>query len=127
VVASAFKEDAQRQTLPVDQIPEGWMASKSDADRRAYADEAGRAELVLWNGPMGVFEMKPFAAGTLAMAARARGQPGHFDRGRWRQRGRHHTDGPGGRMTNVSTGGGASLEFLSGKPLPGVACLSEQA
>ena len=73
----------------------GWASTSARSTARAFADEAGRAKLVLWNGPMGVFEMEPFAEGTLAMAQRAGRQHGHHDRGRRRQRRGGHADGPG--------------------------------
>ena len=69
VVAAAFKEDAERKVLPADQIPEGWMGLDIGPQSAAsYAAEVRAARLVIWNGPMGVFEMKPFAEGTLAVA-----------------------------------------------------------
>ena len=83
------------RTLPVAEIPDGWMGLDiGPQTARAFADEAGRAKLVLWNGPMGVFEMEPFAEGTLAVARGARRQPRHHDRRRRRQRRRGHADGP---------------------------------
>jgi len=126
VVAAAFKEDAERKVLPIDQIPDGWMGLDiGPATARAYAEEAGRAKLVLWNGPMGVFEMKPFAQGTLAMAKALAESPGTSIVGGGDSVAAITQMGLADRIDHVSTGGGASLEFLSGKPLPGVACLED--
>ena len=126
VVAAAFKEDAERQTLPVAETPAGWMGLDiGPQTARAFADEAGRAKLVLWNGPMGVFEMAPFAEGTLAMARALADSPGTSIVGGGDSVAAVTQMGLADKIDHVSTGGGASLEFLSGEPLPGVACLGE--
>jgi len=126
VVAAAFKEDAERQTLPVAETPAGWMGLDiGPQTARAFADEAGRAKLVLWNGPMGVFEMAPFAEGTLAMARALADSPGTSIVGGGDSVAAVTQMGLADKIDHVSTGGGASLEFLSGEPLPGVACLRE--
>jgi phosphoglycerate kinase len=126
VVAAAFKEDAEHKVLPVDQIPDGWMGLDiGPATARAYAEEAGRAQLVLWNGPMGVFEMKPFAQGTLAMAEALAASPGTSIVGGGDSVAAVTQMTLADKIDHVSTGGGASLEFLSGKPLPGVQCLED--
>jgi phosphoglycerate kinase len=126
VVAAGFKEDAEHRTLPIDQVPDGWMGLDiGPQTAKAYADEAGRAKLVLWNGPMGVFEMKPFAAGTLAMAQALAESPGTSIVGGGDSVAAVTQMGLAEKIDHVSTGGGASLEFLSGKPLPGVACLED--
>ena len=126
VVAAAFKEDAERQTLPVAETPAGWMGLDiGPQTARAFADEAGRAKLVLWNGPMGVFEMAPFAEGTLAMARALADSPGTSIVGGGDSVAAVTQMGLADRIDHVSTGGGASLEFLAGDPLPGVTCLQE--
>jgi phosphoglycerate kinase len=126
VVAAAFKEDAERRTLPVAETPEGWMGLDiGPQTARAFADEAGKAKLVLWNGPMGVFEMAPFAEGTLAMARALAASPGTSIVGGGDSVAAVTQMGLADKIDHVSTGGGASLEFLSGEPLPGVACLRE--
>jgi phosphoglycerate kinase len=126
VVAAAFTEDAERQTLPVAETPAGWMGLDiGPQTARAFADEAGRAKLVLWNGPMGVFEMAPFAQGTLAMAQALAESPGTSIVGGGDSVAAVTQMGLADKIDHVSTGGGASLEFLSGEPLPGVACLRE--
>jgi phosphoglycerate kinase len=126
VVAAAFKEDAERKTLPVAETPPGWMGLDiGPQTARAFAEEAGRAKLVLWNGPMGVFEMAPFAEGTLAMARALADSPGTSIVGGGDSVAAVTQMGLADKIDHVSTGGGASLEFLSGEPLPGVACLRE--
>jgi phosphoglycerate kinase len=126
VVAAAFKEDAEHQTLPIDQIPEGWMGLDiGPQSARAYAEEAGRAQLVVWNGPMGVFEMKPFSQGTLAMARALAESPGTSIVGGGDSVAAVTQMGLADKIDHVSTGGGASLEFLAGDPLPGVVCLQD--
>jgi phosphoglycerate kinase len=127
VVASAFKEDAERRTLPADQVPEGWMGLDiGPATARAFAEEAKRARIVLWNGPMGVFEMKPFAEGTLAVARALAESDGTSVVGGGDSVAAITQMGLADRIDHVSTGGGASLEFLAGQPLPGVACLEDR-
>jgi phosphoglycerate kinase len=126
VVAAAFKEDAELKTLPVAETPPGWMGLDiGPQTARAFAEEAGRAKLVLWNGPMGVFEMAPFAEGTLAMARALADSPGTSIVGGGDSVAAVTQMGLADKIDHVSTGGGASLEFLSGEPLPGVACLRE--
>jgi phosphoglycerate kinase len=126
VVASAFREDAERRTLPVSEVPAGWMGLDiGPKTAAAFAEKAGAARIVLWNGPMGVFEMKPFAEGTLAMARALADSPGTSIVGGGDSVAAVTQMGLAGKIDHVSTGGGASLEFLAGDVLPGVACLEE--
>jgi len=126
VVASAFKEDAERKTLPVDQIPADWMGLDiGPATIAAYTDTVRPAKLVFWNGPMGVFEMKPFAEGTLAMARALADSGGTSIVGGGDSVAAVTQMGLADKIDHVSTGGGASLEFLGGDELPGVACLED--
>jgi phosphoglycerate kinase len=100
----------------------GW-ASTSARDRGRYADEAGRARTLFWNGPMGVFEVAAFANGHRRGRARGGRQLRH-ERGRRRRLARRDQQlGLGDRITHLSTGGGASLEYVQGLELPGVAAL----
>jgi phosphoglycerate kinase len=126
VVASAFKADAETKTLPVGEIPDGWMGldigPKTSA---AFAARAAAAKIALWNGPMGVFEMKPFAQGTLAMAQALADSKGTSIVGGGDSVAAVTQMGLADKIDHVSTGGGASLEFLAGDPLPGVACLQD--
>jgi 3-phosphoglycerate kinase len=126
VVAPALKEDVERKTVPVTEIPDGWMGLDiGPLTIQAYAEELRRARLVLWNGPMGVFELAPFAAGTRAMAQALADSPGTSIVGGGDSVAAVTQMGLADRIDHVSTGGGASLEFLSGDPLPGVACLDD--
>jgi phosphoglycerate kinase len=124
VVASAFKADAEKKTLPASEIPEGWMGLDiGPATQQAYAREAAAAKIVLWNGPMGVFEMEPFAQGTLAVARALAECQGTTIVGGGDSVAAVTQMGLADKIDHVSTGGGASLEFLAGDELPGVACL----
>ena len=127
VIADAFSEEANTRTVAAGEIPDGWQGLDiGEATRELFAQEIRNAATVVWNGPMGVFEMKKFAAGTEAVAkalaesdaitiiggddsAAAAAQLGYAD-----------------RISHISTGGGASLEFLEGLVLPGIACLEDK-
>jgi phosphoglycerate kinase len=126
VVASAFDANAERKTLPVSEIPEGWMGLDiGPRTAEAYAREIHGAEIVFWNGPMGVFEMSPFAQGTLAMAKAMAEAPGTTIVGGGDSVAALTQMGLADKIDHVSTGGGASLEFLAGDALPGVVCLDD--
>jgi phosphoglycerate kinase len=128
VAAAAFKADAERRTLPARELPDGWMGLDiGPATARAYAERVRGAKLALWNGPMGVFEMEPFAAGTLAMARALAECDGTTIVGGGDSVAAVTQMGLAEKIDHVSTGGGASLEFLGGEPLPGVACLDDAA
>jgi phosphoglycerate kinase len=126
IVASAFKADAERRVLPVTETPEGFMGLDiGPKTAAAFAETARAAKIVLWNGPMGVFEMAPFAEGTLAMARALADSPGASIVGGGDSVAAVTQMGLADKIDHVSTGGGAALEFLAGDPLPGVACLRE--
>jgi phosphoglycerate kinase len=128
VVAAAFNEDAERKTLSVDQIPADWMGLDiGPATIAAYTEIVRPAKLVFWNGPMGVFEMKAFAPGTLAMAQALAESGGTSIVGGGDSVAAVTQMGLADQIDHVSTGGGASLEFLGGEELPGVACLEDAA
>lgn len=127
VVAPELREGITTQVVPRDRIAPGWAVYDIDpATVKAYATEIMAAGTVVWNGPMGVFEVRGFDQGTLGIAhamaeATARGTVtvvGGGDSAAALARA-----GLTDRVTHLSTGGGASLEFLEGKPLPGVAAL----
>ena len=128
VVAAAFKEDAEHKTLPAAEVPEGWMGlDVGPRTAAAFGEEIRRAKLVLWNGPMGVFEMKPFSQGTLAVARAMADCQGTTIVGGGDSVAAVTHMGLSDKIDHVSTGGGASLEFLAGDPLPGVACLQDKS
>ena len=128
VAADAFKEDADCAITLDQNIPAGRMALDIGPETVAvYAGEIRAAKTLLWNGPMGVFEMAPFASGTLTMAEELAdvADAGAFVLvGGGDSVAAVNKAGVVSRMSHVSTGGGASLEFLSGLELPGVAALS---
>jgi phosphoglycerate kinase len=126
VVASAFKADAEKRAAPSDEVPEGWMGLDiGPATALAFAGSVRAAKLVVWNGPMGVFEMAPFAEGTLAMARALADCKGTTIVGGGDSVAALAQSGLTSKIDHVSTGGGASLEFLGGSVLPGVACLED--
>jgi phosphoglycerate kinase len=129
VVARELKAGVETRTVNRDRIPEGW--SVYDIDPSTETDFAARIEhagTVVWNGPMGVFETPPFDHGTLAIAravAAATGNGAVTVVGGGDSAAAVAQAGLEDRITHVSTGGGASLEFLEGKTLPGIAALDE--
>lgn len=127
VLASEFKNDAETKTTEVRSIDENWMGLDiGPGSIASFVAEIGRAKTVLWNGPMGVFEMENFAAGTLAIAqalAKATKAGATTVVGGGDSVAALEKLGLADEMSHVSTGGGASLEFLEGKTLPGVAAL----
>ncbi len=126
VVASAFKADAETKTLPVTETPEGWMGLDIGPQTvAAFGHEIRKAALVLWNGPMGVFEMKPFSIGTFEVAKALADSKATTIVGGGDSVAALAESGLMDRITHVSTGGGASLEFLGGDALPGVECLDD--
>jgi phosphoglycerate kinase len=126
VVAKAFAADAEKKTLPASEIPDGWMGLDiGPATALAFGAEVRKAKIVLWNGPMGVFEMKPFAEGTLAVAQAMADSSATTIVGGGDSVAAITQMGLADQISHVSTGGGASLEFLAGDPLPGVVCLKD--
>lgn len=128
VVASEFKADADRKVVSVDAIPDGWMALDIGPESaKAFGNAIQDAMTVVWNGPMGVFEMEPFARGTFAVAQAMADSQGCTIVGGGDSVAAVEAAGLADKMTHVSTGGGASLEFLEGRELPGVTCLATKA
>jgi phosphoglycerate kinase len=126
VVADRFAADAETKVVPADAIPEGWMGLDIGPQTAAdYAARLGRARTIFWNGPMGVFEMAPFAAGTLAVANAVADSPAVSVVGGGDSLAAVNQAGVADRISHVSTGGGAALELIEGRTLPGVAALGE--
>lgn len=124
VVAREFKADAESQVTGVD-IPDGWMGLDiGPRTREAYAQRVRSARTVVWNGPMGVFEMEAFRAGTETVGRAVAECPGYCVVGGGDSVAAIGLLGLADRIDHISTGGGASLELLEGRTLPGIAALS---
>ena len=130
VIASEISPSAECAVTDGQQIPEGRMGLDIGPETVArYTEEIANAHTLLWNGPMGVFELEPFAAGTMALAeemARASDRGAFVLLGGGDSIAAANKAGVAARMSHLSTGGGASLEYLSGLELPGVAALHTQ-
>jgi phosphoglycerate kinase len=124
VAASAFAADADTQVVPFDGLPEGWLGLDIGPLAAAeFASAVAEAKTVFWNGPMGVFEWPRFAEGTFAVARAVADSGGYTVVGGGDSVRAVHEAGVAERISWISTGGGASLEFLEGKELPGVAAI----
>ncbi|MCS7251919.1 MAG: phosphoglycerate kinase [Thermoflexus sp.] len=127
VIADAFAADAQARVVPIDQVPAGWRILDVGPQTVArYADEIRRAAFIVWNGPMGVFEFPRFAEGTFAIARAVAESGATSIVGGGDSVAAVHAAGVADHITHISTGGGASLEFLEGRTLPGIAVLAER-
>jgi phosphoglycerate kinase len=128
VVADRFAVDAETKVVSVDAIPDGWMGLDIGPETtELYAGRLASAQTVFWNGPMGVFELEPFARGTLAIAHAVADSEAVSVVGGGDSVAAVNVAGVADQITHVSTGGGAALELLEGKPLPGVAALEQPA
>ncbi len=130
VVADAFENEARQQVVGEQEIPEGWMGMDIGPQTAiSYGNIIKRARTVIWNGPMGVFEMENFSDGTLAVAealADATRTGSLTIVGGGDSAAAVRRAGLMEEISHVSTGGGACLEFLEGKELPGIACLTDR-
>ncbi|PBB06236.1 phosphoglycerate kinase [Salimicrobium humidisoli] len=127
IVADDFSEDANTKEVSIEEIPEDWEALDiGPKTRQTYADLVKDSKLIIWNGPMGVFEMDTFAGGTKAVAEALAGTEGYTVIGGGDSAAAVETFGYASDMDHVSTGGGASLEFMEGKELPGVTVLNDK-
>ena len=126
IAADKFDAAAATQVVGND-IPAGWMALDIGPETiKVYAAAIQGAKTVVWNGPMGCFEMKPFAAGTLGVCQAVAASGATSIIGGGDSVSAVNQSGLAAHMTHISTGGGASLEFLEGKELPGVAALNDK-
>lgn len=127
IIANDFAEDADTKIVSIDEIPADWEALDIGPEtRKAYGELVDESKLVIWNGPMGVFEMNPFAGGTKEVARALAETEGYTVIGGGDSAAAVEQFGYADKMDHISTGGGASLEFMEGKVLPGVDALSDK-
>ena len=126
-MADAFDADAKSQVVPAGEIPDGWMGLDIGPKTvELYTSAVADAGTVIWNGPMGVFEFPAFAKGTEAVAEALSKTDAITIVGGGDSAAAVEQLGYADKMTHISTGGGASLEFMEGKALPGVVCLLDK-
>jgi phosphoglycerate kinase len=126
IEADAFSADANTKEVG-DQIDEGWMALDIGPKTiELYCNEVAGAKTVVWNGPMGCFEMEPFAKGTFAVCQAVADSDSVSIIGGGDSVAAVKQSGLADKMSHVSTGGGASLEFMEGKQLPGITALTDK-
>jgi phosphoglycerate kinase len=127
VIATGFSNDAEFKTVASDSIPEGWEGLDiGAASIKLFEDEIANAKTVVWNGPMGVFEMSNFAKGTFAVAEALTKTDAVTIIGGGDSAAAVIQSGYADKMSHISTGGGASLELFEGKVLPGIDAISEK-
>lgn len=127
VVADAFSNDAAHKVVPANGIEDGWMALDIGPDsRKLFAEALAPMKMIVWNGPMGVFEMDNFAAGTNAVAKAVADAKATTIVGGGDSVAAIEKSGLADKISHISTGGGASLEYLEGKALPGIVALADK-
>jgi phosphoglycerate kinase len=128
VVADEFSADANSKIVPIEEIPADWQALDiGPKTEEIYRDVIQKSKLVIWNGPMGVFEMDKFAGGTKAVAQALADSEGTYSViGGGDSAAAVEKFDLADKMSHISTGGGASLEFMEGKELPGVVALNDK-
>jgi phosphoglycerate kinase len=125
VIGDRFAAEAQARTIEGVDVPDDWMGLDiGPQTAESYATEIASAGTVFWNGPMGAFELEPFAAGTRAIAEAVAQAPGITVVGGGDSAAAVQQFGLADRVSHLSTGGGAALELIEGKPLPGVEALA---
>jgi phosphoglycerate kinase len=128
IIADSFDSNAHTETVGEDGIKDGWLALDiGPKTANLFSDEIKKAKTVIWNGPMGCFEMEPFAQGTLAVAQALANTHCLSIVGGGDSVSAVKQSGLADKMTHISTGGGACLEFLEGKQLPGVTALKDKS
>lgn len=127
VIADEFKADADHDTVSVNAVPEGWRVMDIGPDSlEAFSEALKDCKTVFWNGPLGVAEFPAFAEGSLAMAMELADLDARVVIGGGETSAMVEQSGMADRFAHISTGGGASLEFIEGKTLPGVAALMDK-
>ena len=128
VITTEFSADAESKVCKAGEIPDGWEGLDIGPETaKLFAKVISSAKTVVWNGPMGVFEFEKFAVGTKAVAqALAENKDAVTIIGGGDSAAAVEQLGYADKVTHISTGGGASLEFLEGKVLPGIACLNDK-
>lgn len=126
-VADRFASDAETKTVAIDSIPQGWMGLDIGPETaKRYAEVIKESKLVIWNGPMGVFEMEAFETGTKTVANAMAETEAYTIIGGGDSAAAVEQFKVADKMDHISTGGGASLEFMEGKDLPGVSALTDK-